>query len=812
MEHKVIFRDNQELQGGDLNNQQDFAQSAIDHVVLDTIEPGKAYSGFALTKGSATTVQVAPGRLYSAGEVFARDELVTLDLYNDLPVTTKRQFAIVCWGQEVSEDIQPRNFVTDAKTGAAEPQSVAMETTRYCNVNYVRGIESADPQFPTIDANVLLIGYVLCDPTGILTIQQSTATQVPNLAHVADEVGDLQTWQQQISGAIDTLRTDLANIARRFDNYVTTTTFQRLVDLVNIIYNKVFSPGTYIFYGNDNFLDETQSAVGTTVDGAYSATVREGLRFPGGGAGSTGVLELLNANEPAIQAYDTFILPKPSGSRVRVDCSFPDYTWVLERILASAYWASFTFRHLTWTRHRHRCGPHFLPSPSSTIWWYNSANDPVEANLSIDGESWTTVPWSTTIVHDDHPDFPRFDSKRFKFFWHDFCTRHHWAKNYTNYSHGANIHGQSFLNSQDGWLESITVFSHKTDYFQPLTILIVECDDHGAPDMSRGIRRVVLDADGVEAAYAAPVVQGDVLSINNIVYQWDGSSYDVRIPRNVKPLRLRFPPVFLKAGQVYSFLLLSTYDHQFSVSDRNEAFHVHQGYFWSFDGVGRLVKWTSTVKSLRFRAHFCTWGLYGQNPNTNGQVNYAIDLQPLQLSGGIGSIDVLADTIIPPATDLSYQIQISGVWVPFAGDPDTPSLALNPALLPFRVVFSGTTDLMPGLSLTNSQVKLERAMATAFHHISTTITLGTPTNSIKVIVKMLNFVEAHHDCTITLHYAGPTHKSADVVADVTLDDDTIQRTATFNVSSVSSFQVEIDGATDGVGDNFVVAQAIRYAT
>ena len=43
MESKVLFRNNQELQSADLNNLQDFTQSSIDHVVLDTIEDGKAY-------------------------------------------------------------------------------------------------------------------------------------------------------------------------------------------------------------------------------------------------------------------------------------------------------------------------------------------------------------------------------------------------------------------------------------------------------------------------------------------------------------------------------------------------------------------------------------------------------------------------------------------------------------------------------------------------------------------------------------------------------------------------------------------------
>ena len=91
----------------------------------------------------------------------------------------------------------------------------------------------------------------------------------------------------------------------------------------------------------------------------------------------------------------------------------------------------------------------------------------------------------------------------------------------------------------------------------------------------------------------------------------------------------------------------------------------------------------------------------------------------------------------------------------------------------------------------------------------------TKTSSPASIVKLMSFVSAHHTCTASLHYgAGAgTHKSADVVADMTLDDGSIERTSTFNTASIADgFTVEIDGTTDGVGDNFVVAQRIAFAS
>ena len=170
MEKLVIYRDNQELQADDFVNQQGWAQEALDHVVSDTINVGRSYWGFGLTKAAATTIKTTRGRLYVGGAVYAREDEVSIDLYNQLPVTARKIFAVVAWGQSIDEDIQPRNYLIDADTGMAEPQSVAMRRTRYCNVSTVAGVESADPQAPSIDNTYTLLGTVLCDPTGIVSV------------------------------------------------------------------------------------------------------------------------------------------------------------------------------------------------------------------------------------------------------------------------------------------------------------------------------------------------------------------------------------------------------------------------------------------------------------------------------------------------------------------------------------------------------------------------------------------------------------------------------------------------------------------
>lgn len=813
MENKVIYRDNQELQSADLNNQQDWAQEALDHIVYDAIQADKAYSGFTLSKVASTQIKTGSGRVYTSGAVYARNEEVILDLYSDLPITTKRQFAIVAWGQTVEEDIQPRNFVVDADTGQAEPQSVAMQETRYVNINFVRGIESADPQYPSIDANVILIGYVLCDPTGIVSFEQSTATQIDNLALIAAEVDTLNEWRSIISGTIDTLRTDLANLAKQLLNYTPLTEFQKLVDIVNTIWELVHRPAAYIWYGTDNFFDESQSDTSLTLDSvAYSARINEGLRFPQGGSW-TGRLSLQNPSEPAVQVYspEGFFIPKPSGSRVRYDCSFPTHPWVVCKILSFNYW-TFTCRQLSWSRWRHRCGPQFYPCSSAQVFGFVSTEDPTRNILAFSTETWDTVSWNTIVQHwEFDPRYPLHKWDRWRYFWRDHVSVQYWDKVYSDYSHSGNHICQTYYNAQDGWLSGLTFFSHKAAFYQPLSLVLTGCDEDGTPDNSGyTLRRVNLEAADVQACYDTPIIAGDI--IKEIVVPSSGANfvkYYTLVPLYIYPIRVNFPPVFVRAGQRIGIHLHSTYDHHFSISEKDDCFQVHQGQFWHSNG-SKLVMWTVGHKTLRFMAHYCTWGRWGDSTSAGG-IRYEINLTPLQLAGGISSIDVLAEAVIPAATDLSYEVQVNGVWVPFAADPDSPSFSSNPALLPFRAVFNGTTDLMPALSLDQSEITLHGSDSTALHHYSTEITLGTASDNIKVVGKVYNYVEANHNLDCAIHYSS-THHPADASSDEVLADGSLVRTWTFNTSAVSTFRIEFAGETNGTGDNYFVAQRIAYAT
>ena len=314
MESTVTFRDRQELQSADLNNAQDFARASIDHVVKDAIEGGKGYVGFVATKTAATEVTLTEGRLYAGGAVYARPDNVVLDLFNLMPLVTRKRVALVAWGQSVDTDVQPRDFLIDAQLGTTEPQSVAMENNRHCEVSTVAGTEGPDPSYPATDANVTVIAYIVLDTTGIVSIEQWAATHLPNLRLVADRVTSLELWRGQISGQVDTLRTDLSALADRMKLVALKSDLADVTGRLDDLRKKVYEPAAYIYYGTDHFL----SNIGTNeAHAAYDAVISEGIRFPNAGS-AVGALALLNPNNVYVTQVSDFVLPKYAAA-IRMD-------------------------------------------------------------------------------------------------------------------------------------------------------------------------------------------------------------------------------------------------------------------------------------------------------------------------------------------------------------------------------------------------------------------------------------------------------------------------------------------------------------
>lgn len=767
MESQVIFRDKQELQSADLNNLQDFARDSMDHIVKDAIDPGKGYSGFAATKTAATEVTLSPGRLYAAGAVYARDDNAVIDLFNQLPLVTRKRVAIVAWGQEQETDVQPRDFLIDAQTGQTEPQSVAMESHRRAEISAVAGVEGPDPAYPPTDANVTVICYVLLDTNGVVSIEQWTATQLPNLRDVANRVTTLEGWRTNISGQVDTLRTDLSALAERMKMYALRSELIDLTAQLEELRRKVYEPASYYHYATNHFLDDTDTNDGAT---GYDAVVNEGIRFAQANS-ATSELALLNPSNVYVAVNSGFVLPKYSHS-LRMDLT--GYSGE-ERLSAYTY-ETTTMVQLTRTRRRVRYGPAFSVC-TNAAWWRQGYYDPINRIFTtIAGGSFALVDpaqlpdWYNGRERQGNAHFIRLWA-----YWVDYYDEPYWAFVTNSSSVSGQQVAQTFLNSQDGWLTKIGLYFSRLANSGDVNVAICETA-YGMPDLSKVVQRVTVPF----ASLKTGAISG-------------GAALPSLVETPVV-----IPPTFLKAGKRYAVVVITAADHYVAMSNSDNA-KVQGTFFASTDGAffaGNLVE------DMKMRLYYAKFE----------RTRLSVELQPLQLAGGILNLDFLTEMIEPPSTAVTYEVQVNGAWVPLGAAPNGPNLTSLPAVLPLRVTLTGSTDLMPGLSLTGSQAIVSRPK-TLFKWVSDLRTLGSPTDSIKVIVDLQAFDEADHDLTISLRTGVDQlgSESADSVSSITLPDGTIRRTAVFNVTAVSNYSVVIDGAAASASELFHVAELVEWA-
>ncbi len=307
MERQVIFRDKQEFQAADLNNAQSFVSDSIGDIVSDAVSNQRHYAGFAVTQESATSVKVAPGRLYQAGAVYISPDEQSLNLFAYLPLVTKKKLAVVAWGQEIDTDVQPRDFLIDLTSGATEPQAVAMEHRRAAQVNVVAGVESPDPQAPLQADNTVLVALITMTPTGIETIEMQGAAKLPQLLDHQGRVITLEAWKRAAEPRISSIATDLSALASKTDGLASKQNLVEMASDLARVKAKLNLPATYASYESDYFGDESKSD--KTVAG-YAANVKNGLLFPYAGR-ATAPLALFNPYDASIiRSSRDLVLPK----------------------------------------------------------------------------------------------------------------------------------------------------------------------------------------------------------------------------------------------------------------------------------------------------------------------------------------------------------------------------------------------------------------------------------------------------------------------------------------------------------------------
>ena len=469
--------------------------------------------------------------------------------------------------------------------------------------------------------------------------------------------------------------------------------------------------------------------------------IAEGIRFPDAGA-ATGALAIFN--------------PLDAAAKVVGDVLYPAYTRELrmavgprqaEVAISSFSYAANELVQLTMSRTRIRYGEEMTVCTNAGLWG-SQQGQYVPGTFVKDGENFETI-----SVDWDGPSHGWVRARRF---WYDTYEEPYWS--YVTVARnvpGAQV-AETFLQANDMVLDAVGLTFTRLANAGGLSLAICEVTDGGLPDLKAVISYTTVARESLTLA-----------------------------GETVIPVQ----PVYLQGGKRYAILVISAADHWLATT--GGANYPQGTFFYVLDGAYQQGDGTRDLCFSLYAAKFA-------------QARAVINLNALQLAGGMTAIDILADTVLPRATTLTYEVQIGGAWVPL-GRTDASALATAPPLVPLRAVFTGTPDVMPALKLAGSVVKLSRPKL-ALTQVSATRNLpGAGSTQIRVIARLEYFETAHHTATCRLRTGAgyATLVNANSFVDEVAEDGAIERTWIFNLgAAVTSYKIQFGATTDAAGRPF----------
>jgi hypothetical protein len=790
VQEKVIFSSKEQATLTDMNNLGQFPRDTFD-AILEDLGPGKTFTGFPVVASSAFQVTVGNGRLYMPDGTMYFNGTETgevVDLLPNAPLVTQKYVAIAVWGTQAESTPEPRAFLVNATDRTTTSRVVTTISERHANIGAVPGVEAPSPTTPGVAANYVVVAYVLLSTTGIVSITVPTDFRAQSLSLHTSRLNGFDAWRTLAGTKLDTLATDIAGLASRIGGLAPMGMVLNLAVDVAQLAEKAGLPSTYSDWASDHYLTTTWSDL-THVD--YLAKVEEGVRFPDA-AQRVAQVGLQNPIDATVNVQAGFMLPAYDDS-IRLSSVGRD-----AEISVSQYQTqTISWVLLTKTRARIRYGVPFTVC-SNGVWWFNPTGNEQPWNNLGGGVGGVTP--NVDLIYDPIRNIftrqstgetfqllgltePGADPSgayawmRLVQFWVDEIPDvQYWDRIVTTDGLNGSVISQSFLNSQGGWLTGIDLYFTRVATAGDVTVLVCECDNTGVPRTDRVLGTSTLTVANLHPATG--VGAGDIVATT-----------------------FPFVPIYLKRGARFGFAIQTNGNHYIAETVNN---HFAQGSrFQMTDGAFQMG---DPTHDLAFQLHFARFR----------QTRLEVQLLPLQLDGGIAAIDINVDSVRPGACQIEYQLQINGVWTPMGGsDISVGGLVGLPAMLLFRVVFTGTVDEMPGIGvLSNSQIMTSRPRSD-YRHISTARLPQVAVTSVRVTVRLEYWRGApHHVHTLELLTGAgyTTLRTPATVTDVVAPDDpqnAIIRTYVFTgLPSITAFKIRQEGTTDNVVAVYHVADRV----
>ena len=686
----------------EFNNFGLFPRESLDHIVLDGIEPGRAYTGFGVAQAGPFEILIGNGRLFNQGKVFFRatDGGYSINLSEHLPQVTRRIVSVVVWGQEIDTQQAPRSFVTNVETETVEPDDVATESWRVAQISVVSGTENSDPAAPAVDANVVRVANIVLTPAGIESITMVAASRLPSVRGNTVDIAELKGWRNLFGQRLDTLGTDLAGLADRQRGLARADDVQELLSVVALMNARMAEPVDAVGFGAYDFVAPEIDA--DTEHPDYLCRFEQGLRFPSAQE-RVAQLALANPTDERIKVQSNFVLPAfTETARVVVDGEGGEIS-----LSQYAHQTDVEIVEKTVTRKKLQYGPIFYKS-TSNVWTRTAVYDPVARTLYKPGEGNTYLILESNVQNPNRMDDRAgqlFINNKLQQVWEAEVEETYWERIPVITTLSGSICGQTFLCSQDGLLTSVELNVTRKGATGNVHMLVCDVNDVGRPAYDQVIARTMLEPAQLALGWT----------------------------------KFPVPPTLLEKGKRYGIILVTTGQHFIRTVENNK--YGEGTMFISVDGAwaqGSLT--TDFAMKLNF-AQFAT-------------PRIEVPLEPLELENGIAQAEILTEMIRPAGTELVYEVKgPTDVWRTLGANGDYAFTGL-PSLTQFRAVFIGTTDLMPVLGLgPRSQVITSRPR-TDMAFVSRTETVDSPIAEVEVRMLVTNWDDNRHDYDIKVLTGG----------------------------------------------------------
>ena len=760
---RVVFEANEQGTLEDFNNLGAFPEAALDAIGEGLLIPDYAYWGFDAAAAGSTSVTVSGGCIIYDGKVYVNDDQggTEFSLLARLPVATQKYVSIVAWGAEVDESTEARAFLTDVETRAIEARVIPTANLRRAELAVVSGTEEPDPSPPATASNQISLCDILLDTGGIVSITMNTENLAPNLRSLYLMAKAFDVWRLKIGVLIDTLASDLANLSGRIKGLADRSLVIGVMQDLAQVKDRVDLPDDYSAWAADHFLDYAESDF---EHADWLALVEDGCRFPFAQQRDA-QLGLLNSLDPKVTVQNELMLPAHSLVE-RVSITGRDG----EISVSSLEYQTVTTVKKSIARQRIRYGTSFIRCTNST-WWAEGRYDPATNTFARAGEAYT-------VLEGD----PRNNNNllRLSQFWVDRWLEYYWENVVSTTQYSGSVLGQTFLNSQEGWLCAVDLYFSRKAATGDVQVLICETTDSGQPNLSAVIGSATLAAADIKL-----------------------------YPTNT---RVPLQPTALQMGKRYGVVLVTGGNHYMAMVTGNKF--SSGSMFTSTDGA-----WFQgdILNDMSLRLVFARF----ESPRVE------VQMQPLQLENGIANIDINVDAVVPLAEGfgLIHEIQdpITGDWVPLDGSSPNHLIGL-PAMLPYRIVFLGTTEMMPGIGVgSNSRLYTWRPRDDFTHISEDRVMPGVSTiNTVYLTLRLEGWrgelsPSGHHTCIPKLMYDSGFSllKTATAITDEVCQDDpdnAIYRRAVFEFNpAISEYKIQIEGTTDNVVTCFHVAERVDVA-